>query len=407
MPPSTHSLFGASSSERWMNCTASVALCAQAPPKGSSFQADEGTAAHELAEMSLLSKKMPKSFIGQSIKVGTSIFEVDEEMAENVSQYVLEVLKVSTVKNNPGLRDTYQVETKFNLDWLGRTGMWGTCDAHLADKEHRTLYVFDLKYGEHTPVVAEENNQLMYYALGILGAEGVENFDTVVLTIVQPRCQKTGTTTWEISVKELIQWAKDKLITAYDEACGENPKFSPSEKACKWCAGKPICPKLMEEVVEVARIDTSVPAAQINDITFPIPESLTDEQIVKILHLMPLIKPYFDSVAELALSRALDGDVIGGFKLVRGRQGNRTWVDENAVVEAFGGELGEEIYEKKLLSPAKLEKAIGKKRKDEITPYTTRSEGNLALAPLSDKREAIEPNKQNSLEAYFGEEIKE
>lgn len=54
MPPSTHSHFGASSSYRWVNCSASVALCAKAPARESSFEADEGTAAHELAELSLL-----------------------------------------------------------------------------------------------------------------------------------------------------------------------------------------------------------------------------------------------------------------------------------------------------------------------------------------------------------------
>ena len=407
MPPSTHSLFGASSSERWINCPASVALCAKAPKGKSSFQANEGTAAHELAEMSLLSKKMPKNFIGQSIKVDNAIFEVDEEMADFVSQYVLEVLKVSTIKNNPGLRDVYQIETKFNLDWLGRTGMWGTCDAHLADKEHRKLHVFDLKYGEHSPVVAENNFQLMYYALGILGAEGPENFDTVRLCIVQPRCEKTGTTEWEISVKDLIQWAKDVLIKAYDEACGENPKFGPSEKACKWCNGRAICPKIMKDIEEAASIDANLPAAQMGEIEFPAPEMLSDEQIVKILHLMPRVKPYFDSVAELALMRALDGDVIEGFKLVKGRQGNRAWVDEDAVEEAFKEEFGDGLFEKKILSPAKLEKLLGSKRKKEVEPYTVRADGKLSLAPLSDKREAIEPNKQNVLEQYFGEEAKE
>ena len=400
MPPSTHSHFGASSSYRWINCTASVALCAKAPARESSFEADEGTAAHELAELSLLKKKMPNNFIGQSIKVGNQVFEVDEEMAEHVSLYVKEVLKAGSIKTNPGPRDKYRVETKFNLDWLGRKGMWGTCDASLADREHRKLHVFDLKYGQHSPVVAENNYQLMYYALGILGEEGPRNFDSVRLVIVQPRCERTGITEWEISVEELLKWAKETLIAAYDEACSDNPKFAPSEKACRWCNGRSICPKMMDEIAEAAQVN--LPAVKSTEITFPAVESLTDEQISKILKIMPLFKPYFDSVAEYALSRALNGDIIEGYKLVKGRQGNRTWVDESAVEEAFKGQFGDSLYEKKLLTPAKLEKLLGKNKK-EVEPYTTRPEAKLSLAPLDDKREAIEPNKQNILTELYGE----
>lgn len=401
MPPTTHSHFGASSSYRWINCPASVALCTKAPKQKSSFEANEGTAAHELAELCLTSRKMPRNYIGQSIKVDGMIFEVDEEMSENVSVYVSEILKVASVKTNPGVKDKYEIETKFNLDWLGREGMWGTCDAHLPDREHRILYVFDLKYGEHSPVVAEENYQLMYYALGILGKYGAKAFDTVRLVIVQPRCAKTGTTEWDISVKDLMDWAKNVLIKAYDEACSENPSFGPSEKACKWCNGKALCPKLMEEAYDAALVPVAANEIDVQGINFPAPQMLSDEQIAKILKVVPYFKPFFDSVSEYAFNRALEGDIIEGFKLVQGRKGNRAWVDEAAVEEAFA-DLGENLYEKKLLSPPKLEKLLGK-RKKEIEPFVTRAEAKLSLVPISDKREAVELESKNILEEFFGE----
>ena len=157
---------------------------------------------------------------------------------------------------------------------------------------------------------------------------------------------------------------------------------------------------MMDEIAEAAQVN--LPVVKSTEITFPAVESLTDEQISKILKVLPLFKPYFDSVAEYALSRALNGDIIEGYKLVKGRQGNRVWVDESAVEEAFKGQFGDSLYEKKLLTPAKLEKLLGKNKK-EVEPYTTRPEAKLSLAPLDDKREAIEPNKQNILTELYGE----
>lgn len=401
MPPVTHSHWSASSASRWINCPASVALCAKAPRKDSTFEADEGTAAHELAEMSLTQRKMPRHFIGTTITVGEEIFEVSQEMADFVSEYVYEILQVASTKTNPGVKDLIKIETKFDLDWIGRPGMFGTNDASLADTAHRKLHVFDLKYGSGTPVVAEQNYQLMYYALGILGQEGVDNFDTVRLVIVQPRCRLTGTTEWEISVEDLLRWKDEVLIPAYDEACSENPKFGPSEKACKWCAGKPICPELGKELSEAAGTTIALPVANYEEITFPAPQMLTDAQISRILQVMPLLKPYFESVGEYALSRALDGDIISGYKLVKGRMGNRAWSDEKAVAQAFSN-LGDDLWEKKLLSPAKLEKLLGKD-KAKLEPFVTRSEAKLSLAPISDKREAVEPPNKNVLDTFFGE----
>ena len=403
MPPVYHSPFGASGAYRWMTCPGSVALSAKAPQKKSSGYANEGSAAHELAEMSIRQMRMPDKFIGELIVAGDEAFEVTPEMAEFVSEYVREILKVGSRANNPNLVDKVRVETKFTLDWVGRSGMFGTCDASLADTANRKLHVFDLKYGEATPVVAEENMQLMYYALGILGFEGPEKFDTVRLVIVQPRCLMTGTTEWEISVEDLLRWKDEKLIPAVDAAIQKDAPFHPSEKACQWCAGKPICPALGNQITESCGLALTDKTEAFEAIQFPDPEKLTDDQISKILMLMPLVKPFFDSVAEMALDRAMKGDVIEGFKLVQGRRGNRQWVDEKAVKEAFAF-LGDDLFEKKLLSPNKLEKMLPKDRRDEVESFTTRSEPKLSLAPLSDKRTAVVLETVSVLNDVYGKE---
>lgn len=406
MPPVKHSYFGASSSERWITCPGSVTLCAKAPKTGgSSSFANEGTAAHELAEKSLLSRRMPVNFYGETILVEDTAFVVDNEMVEAVTMYVNEVLKVASKKHNPGIRDPYHVETKFDLRWFsGRGDMFGTCDACVPDTANRTIHVFDLKYGAGKPVYAENNTQLMYYALGILGKFGKQNFDEAVLHIVQPRCEESGVSEWRISIENLIDWGNHTLMTAVEKALSENPPFNPTPSACRWCNGKPMC-KAYADSLSV----TDVAMYEPKEIVLPPVEMLSDAQIARILEVLPMVKSYMTAVGEYALARALDGNVVPGYKLVRGRKGNRKWGDEKSVEDAFGEILGEDLYDFSLKSPAQIEKLLKRKLGKEmdrniLDPFVTREEGSLVLVPESDKREAVEV--ENKLVDILGEEVK-
>ena len=78
-----HSNLGASKAHRWLRCPASVQIEATLPDE-TSFYAAEGTAAHALAEKSLLEQEPPEKFIGQTIEG----FEVDDIMANHVAEYV-------------------------------------------------------------------------------------------------------------------------------------------------------------------------------------------------------------------------------------------------------------------------------------------------------------------------------
>ena len=406
MPPVKHSYFGASSSERWITCPGSVTLCAKAPKTGgSSSFANEGTAAHELAEKSLLSRRMPINFYGETILVEGTAFVVDNEMVEAVTMYVNEVLKVASKKHNPGIRDSYHIETKFNLRWFsGRDDMFGTCDACVPDTANRTIHVFDLKYGAGKPVYAENKTQLMYYALGILGKFGKQNFDEAVLHIVQPRCEESGVSEWRVSIAALIDWGNNTLMVAVARALSENPPFNPTPSACRWCNGKPMC-KAYADSLSV----TDVAVYEQKEIVHAPVEMLSDAQIARILEVLPIVKSYMTSVGEYALARALDGNVVPGYKLVRGRKGNRKWGNEKSVEDAFGEILGEDLYDFSLKSPAQVEKLLklklGKEMdKNILDPFVNREEGSLVLAPESDKREAVEV--KNRLIGILGEEVK-
>ena len=51
--------------------------------------------------------------------------------------------------------------------------------------------------------------------------------------------------------------------------------------------------------------------------------------------------------------------------------------------------VGEKAFESKLLTPAKVEKLVGK---DLLKDMVMKVEGSVSVAPMSDKRKAIDPN---------------
>ena len=95
---------------------------------------------------------------------------------------------------------------------------FGTADCILLSGN--TLHVVDLKYGKGVPVSAEENPQMMLYALGAYQAYSfLYDIRNIHLVIVQPRLDSI--TEWECSLEELLEFAeyvKDRAKLAINGA---------------------------------------------------------------------------------------------------------------------------------------------------------------------------------------------
>ncbi len=74
------------------------------------------------------------------------------------------------------------------------------------------------------------------------------------------------------------------------------------------------------------------------------------------------------------------------------KRANRKWKDEAEIPRILRTIVGvdeDEIFVKKLASPAAIEKVIGKKRSGEIADYTTKQSSGAVLVPESDARPAV------------------
>lgn len=372
-----HSNVGASSSERWMNCTKSVSFIANLKASGKireqeeSIYAAEGTIAHELCEFCLEEKVDPISMIGKEFQGHL----VDHEMAEAVEVYV------DFIKENHKEGMDLLLEEKFVLDHID-SELYGSGDATIVEPFGKVMVV-DFKYGKGIAVEAENNPQLLYYALG--ATKGFEDFEEVELVIVQPRADKTRPIKrWTVPKGRLEEFAKE-LKVKLDETRSDNAKFMPTDKGCKFCDAKAHCPALKEQAMETAMVAFD----EVGTPTLPSIDSIPSEKLPEIMKVAPLIEGFLKAVAERAHQEAEKGIKIEGYKLVK-KRANRKWTDEKRVIEEFEDIFDEKdlFAPRKLRTPAQLEKVVGKA---DVAKLTITPDTGTSLVPVSDKRKEVKP----------------
>lgn len=370
-----HSLLGASKAHRWMTCPASVQLEATFPDE-ESFYAAEGTAAHELAEMSLTAQKPPESYVGVEING----FTVDAEMAHHVATYV------DYCNAQEGDKE---IEKRVDYsEWAD--GGFGTADCVVVNDG--VCHVIDLKYGQGVKVSAQRNEQLMLYGLGA-AFDADAHIDTVQMTIVQPRLDHIDT--YSIRAKDLYEWANEKVKPAARRVFAPEPEFNPSPTACKFCKAKATCRALAKHNYELT-------LSSFDNLEQPlvvqVPHTLNVEEIGQLLPKMDSLIGWAQGVQKHAHKLLMEGGILPDYKLVEGRS-QRKWVDDEVATEQLIKMLGDDAYVSKLVSPAQAEKVLGREKAKEITDLWHKPNGRPTLAPASDPRPAVKPEAVD----YFNE----
>lgn len=362
-----HALLSASSAHRWLACPAS-AVAAEAYPNEQTEFTREGTLAHEVAEVVAREKIRPET--------GRDGF------APDVTQEMLECAA--------GYRDYIQEQTKSDsavvlLEQRVDFSPWvpdgfGTCDCIILQDD--TMTVIDYKYGQGVPVSAEGNPQLRLYALGALNDYGFAvDIQKVEMHIYQPRINNVSSDT--ITAAELLEWAEKTVKPIAQKAAKGKGGYSAGPH-CRFCPHAGRCRELTKtctEFVETHDLRVAVPV-------------LAPHEVADVLRMLPLISLWAKRVNAQAVETLLGGGTIPGYKVVEGKQGNRQWLDELKVAEALqaAGYKPEDITETKLLSPAAMDKAIGKKRAAELLDALIyRTSGVPTIVPETDKRPAYDP----------------
>ena len=127
---------------------------------------------------------------------------------------------------------------------------------------------------------------------------------------------------------------------------------------------------------------------------------MTNKEIGLALPKLANIKKWCGDVAAHARSEVAKGNTVshpelGDYKLVEGKS-NRVWKGtQEQVVEGLALEVDDldKLWEKKLVSPAKAEKLLGKKV--DISDLIHKPQGKAVLVPGTDKRDSLEMKVEN------------
>jgi Protein of unknown function (DUF2800) len=389
-----HSMLGASGAARWSVCPISI----NAPASDTTSEpAAKGTLGHHIAYQALIGQPYP--IPGTVAEVKGYEFTVDEEFLRDIAAYV------DWVKSRPWA-SPYQAETRVNYStYLGvpATAAFGTSDLcgfaqNPSAPGGQELIVADLKMG-HVAVMAAKNPQLTLYAAGVISANEpafyLPNEMWVKFVVFQPplshRPYEWHTTVgWVRQQAHAMRGAAQAAImyragtdTAEDRV--QWPETPGSH--CKYCKRQPTCREFQAALDQAGRLGKA------NDKWNPVVWGMRDAII-----------NYIDGLKERALAEALNGNVLEGTKLVKGRNGSAALVMPIAQVKELATRYNVlnsvARVEEVIATPAKIRdafKAAGMPL-EELRNIVVSPEGKPAIANADDPRPAYQ--KPDDLSAF-------
>jgi len=354
-------IVGGSTAKRVMGCPGSVALCAKMPPRPSSVYADLGTLLHNAVAQVLDEGVTPESLIGMKYQ--------DQVLTQDHIDNKLHVALNLLGEIDPKLEMEYAVETEVGFgDFL--PDVFGSCD--LLGRIGNRAIVLDWKFGDGVAVGVEENEQLLFYAAAAMRTPSVawvfDGATEIECVIVQPPSVKRWITT-----VDRVKIFEHNLVASVKESQKANAGLSAGEH-CRWCAAKPICPK-MTGAVECALQEQLA--------------SLNADMIGGYLKNCDLLEQWITDLRALAHQMLEADKPVPGWKLVN-KRATRQWANDDQAADVLAKVIPEaELYVTKLITPAVAEKVLkklGDKLPDDLVVAVS---SGSTLAREDDPRPAV------------------
>lgn len=368
-----HALLSASGAHRWLHCTPSARL-EETIPESTSAYAEEGRLAHDIAELKLrkaFTEPMGPRKFSNHLKKFQENSLYDAEMLTHTDSYLD---YVSGIVHGFAATPYVAIEKRLDYSAYAPEG-FGTGDCIIIGGN--AVHVIDFKYGKGVPVSAEENPQMMLYALGALSEYSIlYAIDTVKIAIVQPRLDSISE--YEVTVNDLLNWATHVVMGAAEKAFRGEGDFAPGDH-CRFCRAKALCRARSDFHVA---LETQYPM---------LPPLISNDEVGQILVKARDLAKWLSDLEDYALAECLAGNEIPGWKAVEGRS-TRQFVDHDLAFSVLleNGYEKALLYEHKPLTLAATEKLIGKaKFKELLGEQVNTPPGKPTLAVTSDKREAL------------------
>lgn len=334
-----HYRYSPSATKRWLNCPGSL----DAPPSKTSEYSEAGTNAHTVGEI--------------AVRTGELVTD-DEDTRAAVSVYVD---FVESIREKQPILELIE-ETRAHAQFEDFGGTADYLAIYMDGAAGCVLHFVDYKHGEGVAVEAEENYQLLSYAVIFASFFGLA-IDTYRLTIVQPRCTDVEPVqTWETTPERVEEHAR-----AIEQV--RSQKHFKAGDHCRWCSLASTCDTLRQESLRLAQL------------------SFEQAEVEDLLHfhgMADAIRAALSQIEDVLVEKARLGFELPGHKIVESI-GNRKWSAPEDKIFRRLRKLGlskKQVTKTSTLSPAAVEKLLPKDaRKGAFAGLITREHIGLRVVP--------------------------
>ena len=358
-----HSYLAPSGAKAWSVCAMWPSMN-EAYPQDDIPESIEGTAAHWVWGKLLDSEPVDVGDVAPNGHI------VTQEMMEGARLYVSVLPKVK--------RELLVVETPVSISSV-HPDCYGTPDTWYFDNTAKTLHIFDYKFG-HRFVDEYENLQCIMYAEGIMnrlalqhgvGPGAFDQFVTVCITIVQPRCYYKGepVRTWEFNGAKVRGYI-NQLRSAAERAHAPDPIATTNEEACRYCPGRHACPALQLGAYSDLQFST-----QSSPVELPLSAAALELKMME--NGLARLQARVEGMREFVVSRLAQGEYSPYYRL-KDSYGRRTWNKPDDEVIALGELFGKDLSKRTVITPSQAIKNGIDETVISAYSYIHKGEPNLA-----------------------------
>lgn len=235
-----HAKYSMSSTKQFVKCPVSLFLSKDIPGKKASAEADEGTLAHDVAEVYLEAKLKGLAYPSIDMNI------YNQEMIDCAVIYCETIY--NTIKPFLQYPHDWAIEKTLKVSEL----YWGTGDfvfVYTIDGITAHLIICDFKYGKNVDVSSEENYQILGYSYGSIASWVDLPVETIHGCIIQPRVVDSHSC-FNYTIEEAKKYYSeiDTAISTSESFFDKNgvteAEYAKHQKAgdhCRWCKAKYIC----------------------------------------------------------------------------------------------------------------------------------------------------------------------
>lgn len=201
----------------------------------------------------------------------------------------------------------------------------GHNDLHRHYYERGVLVVIDKKFGRAPVNNAQENRQLMSYA--VMAGDAVDA-EQVYVAVNQPRLSKEDRVTIAHYDRAALKTAKELILSIWDAAHNEDgtprkdaPRVA-GEEQCKWCKAKLHC-----DAYRAKYAILEAPSKEPKEVFIQKLSQLTDDQLDQVY----VAVKFADMIADAAkeeIIRRMDAGAMGNY--IKSNTGSTTTINDNA-----------------------------------------------------------------------------